>query len=45
LECCNNALFSATCGHFATERKDSQNIYIILGRLQFSFGLGDLSIQ
>jgi len=29
LECCNHAVFSAAIGYFATEREDSQNIYII----------------
>ena len=29
LEYCNHAVLSATYGHFATEREDTQNIYII----------------
>ena len=45
MECCNNAVFSAACGHFGTERKNSQNIYTIFGGLEFSFGLGDVGTQ
>jgi hypothetical protein len=38
-------VFSATGVYIATERKDLQNIYIILAGLKVNFGLGDLSAQ
>jgi hypothetical protein len=35
-KCCNQAVLSAICGRFATEREDSQNIYIILAGFHVS---------
>jgi hypothetical protein len=37
LQCCNHAVYSATCGHFATNPEDSQHIYIILPGLPVGF--------
>lgn len=37
LEVCYRAIFSAICGHFVTEREDSQNTYIITEVFQVGF--------